>query len=171
MGEGGGAGSVGGEGVRSREGSWPRGASLLERALAYVVDSVVTFAVWGLLVLVVAGFEWGRVVEEAWLGVLAGFLFLLVPFVYFVVLEWLGGATVGKALLGLRVRSVGLERAGLFAVVVRNTLRLAWGVGPVGPLFLLLDAVLVHQGERDQRVGDIAGETVVVREGRAVFEP
>jgi uncharacterized RDD family membrane protein YckC len=35
------------------------------------------------------------------------------------------------------------------------------------PAFLLADAVLVQATERDQRVGDLAAETVVVREGEA----
>lgn len=155
--------------MRVRDGRAPRAGGLLERTVAYLVDSVVTGLVWLFVVAALSGFDVGALARGGPRAVVAGFLFLLVPFAYFVIAEAATGTTVGKRLMGLRVRGPGgVERAGVFAVTVRNTLRLAWSVGPLGPFFLLLDAALIHQTELDQRVGDLAGRTLVVREGPAV---
>lgn len=157
--------------MRRLDGQRPRAGTLLERALAYLVDSLITGAIWLFVAGSLAGFDPDRLFTDPTVGALAGLLFLSLPFAYFVLAEAAAGTTPGKRLLGLRVRTLDHEAPGLFAATVRNTLRLAWALGPVGPLFLLADAVLVQATERDQRVGDLAARTLVVRHGPAVFTP
>lgn len=153
--------------MRLADGNRPRGGSLLERTVAYVVDSVITAAVWALLVLAITGGSLDRLTDDPARGVVAAFLFLLIPFAYFVAAEWIASTTPGKRLVGLEVRDADDRPAGLFAVTVRNVLRLAWALGPLGPLILLVDAAFVQLTERDQRIGDLAAGTRVVRRGPA----
>lgn len=153
--------------MRMAEARRPRAGTLLERTVAYLVDSALTLGLWALIALALTGGSLARIEEDPTVGVLASFLFLLVPFVYFVLAEAATGTTVGKRLLGLHVRDLADEPAGLFAVTVRNVLRLAWALGPLGPVFLAVDAGFIRLSARDQRVGDLAGRTRVVREGDA----
>lgn len=157
--------------MRREQGQHPRAGTLLERAVAYLADSLLTAALWLFVAGSLAGFDLDRLVSDPTIGALAGLLFLSLPFAYFVLAEAAAGTTPGKRLVGLRVRTIDHEPPGLFAATVRNTLRLAWALGPLGPLFLLADAMLVQATERDQRAGDLAARTLVVREGPAVFTP
>lgn len=142
-----------------------RAATLVERTIAYLVDSLVTALLWLLIVLALTGGDLSRIEGATARGVIAAFLFLLVPFVYFVIAETATATTLGKRLMGLTVTDLAGQRPGVFDVTVRNTLRLAWALGPLGPLFLAADAVLIQQTERDQRVGDLAARTQVLRTG------
>lgn len=150
--------------MRRRAADRPPAGTLLDRTLAYLFDGLLTAGVWGLVVLALTGGDIGRIADDPARRVLAGFLFLLIPFTYFVVVEWTAGTTAGKRLVGLTVRRVDGSRAGLFEVTVRNVLRLAWALGPLGPLLLALDAVFIQLTEADQRVGDLAAGTRVLRE-------
>ena len=97
---------------------------------------------------------------------LQGVLLLVVFFVtwsYFVLTEWLWqGQTVGKRMYGLRVIRDDGAPAGFLAVLIRNLLRLVdflpafYGVG--------LTSIIVTS--RNQRLGDIAAGTYVVRAPR-----
>lgn len=140
-----------------------RGATLLERTWAYLIDSLVTLLLWGGLSFLIAGGSLEALTSPTRVAVVAGFLFLLVPFTYFVLLEGLLATTLGKAAMGLALHHEEGGPCGLFDATVRNVLRLAWTLGPAGPLFLLLDVLLIQLTEREQRVGDVAAGTVVVR--------
>ena len=85
--------------------------------------------------------------------------FTLVFFLYFIILEGLGGATVGKRLLGLRVVREDGSACGLGRAVVRNVLRIIDGL----PFLYLLGVVIIGRSEKKQRLGDILAKTVVVR--------
>ena len=79
-------------------------------------------------------------------------------FVYYVALEATLGATLGKLLLGLRVRAADGGPAGWGASIVRNLLR------PIDLAFAgLVGAVLIWGSPRRQRLGDRLAGTVVVR--------
>ncbi len=79
---------------------------------------------------------------------------------YYVAFEGLRGKTPGKMALGLRVTAAGGEPLGLGAAAVRNLIRIvdflpvAYGVGLVAMLI----------SEQNQRLGDMAAGTIVVRE-------
>lgn len=79
-------------------------------------------------------------------------------FAYQVGLEGWLGATPGKILAGIRVRRPGHSRVGLRAALIRNLLRLVDGIG-----FYLVGAVSVLLSKRNQRLGDLAAGTVVVK--------
>lgn len=76
---------------------------------------------------------------------------------YFFVSEWVGGATVGKLVLGLRVRDVELGRCTARGALIRN---LAWYVDAF--FFGLVAWAAMHESDTKQRLGDCWGRTVVV---------
>jgi uncharacterized RDD family membrane protein YckC len=77
---------------------------------------------------------------------------------YYAVLEGLFGASVGKALAGLRVTDLQSRRIGWQAVIVRNLARLI----DVLPFTYVLGGVLTLATRRHQRLGDLLAGTVVV---------
>lgn len=86
---------------------------------------------------------------------------LPVNLVYFTVLEGLWGRTVGKLVVGARVASLTGPGVTFFDAFLRNLMRLLW-VTPIGIAFLFLDLYVVHASEMEQRIGDVAADTVVV---------
>jgi uncharacterized RDD family membrane protein YckC len=84
----------------------------------------------------------------------------LVIFAYDVLFELLGqGRTPGKRLAGLRVVRGSGAPVDLRASLVRNVLRLIDG----WPLSYVPTIVLIMVTKRNQRLGDIAADTIVVR--------
>ena len=79
---------------------------------------------------------------------------------YFVILEGLLGATIGKLILGMRVVNAEGGKPGLGRALVRNLLRIIDGL----PFAYLLGAILVATSDTKQRLGDrVAGTYVVAR--------
>jgi uncharacterized RDD family membrane protein YckC len=77
---------------------------------------------------------------------------------YFVLLEGLVGTTLGKRVLGLRVRRVEGGKPGLVRGCLRNLLRLVDGL----PVFGILGIVLILRSPERARFGDrIAGTRVI----------
>ena len=92
-------------------------------------------------------------------GSLAAFL---VIFGYHVLFETLAsGRTPGKRLMGLRVARVGGNPVRFRESAVRNLVRL---VDIVPPPLYGVGAVAILAGRRNQRLGDVAAGTLVVRE-------
>jgi uncharacterized RDD family membrane protein YckC len=83
---------------------------------------------------------------------------VLASLTYHTLSEGLGGASVGKALLGLRVKREGLRPCGVGRALVRN---LAYYVD--GFFFGMVAYSVMSSSERQQRLGDRWGHTVVVR--------
>ena len=86
--------------------------------------------------------------------------FLFVMLLYFVALEGMAGATLGKWAVGLRVVRTGGGRPGLTRAFLRNLLRLVDGL----PAFSILGVVLILSSEERARFGDRIAGTRVVRE-------
>ncbi|MFO8014471.1 MAG: RDD family protein [Phycisphaerae bacterium] len=84
---------------------------------------------------------------------------LAVMIVYFTLAEGRTGRTLGKALLGIEVRTVAGETVTLRQAAVRSVLR------PIDelPTLYLLGLVFIVRGPRPQRLGDRAADTLVVR--------
>jgi len=78
-------------------------------------------------------------------------------FAYFVAFEATLGATPGKFLFGVRVRTVDGKRIGLLAALIRNALRV------VDVCFGMIGLPLLCFTPRHQRLGDYAAGTVVVQ--------
>ncbi len=86
---------------------------------------------------------------------------------YGIALEWLWrGRTIGKRLLRLRVMDAQGLRLQFSQIVVRNLLRAVDSL----PFFYMVGGVASLLSLRGQRVGDIAANTVVVRNPE-IFEP
>lgn len=95
-------------------------------------------------------------------------VFFVVVFGYYVIFETLNhGRTPGKAIGGLRVVQSGGQPVGFMSSALRTIVRLADG-------FIILTFFLVPVGmvsilatKKNQRLGDLAAGTVVIREPRA----
>lgn len=118
------------------------------RIVAGIIDVVIMF-----LIMIPLAFVAGRSFG-AHLGV------SLVAIAYFVVMEALKGATVGKMALGLRVVKLADGAAiGWMESIVRNVLRIVDSL----PGFYIIGMVVIAVTKNKQRVGDLAAGTIVVR--------
>ena len=129
------------------------------RFVAWVVDGLITGLAW-------LPFAETSSVDGTysirWDG--ADFLIpLLITLAYFVLLEGAFGATVGKLVLGIRVRALDGTRIGFGAAAIRNVARMVDGFPYIIPY--LVGAIAVSRSETDQRLGDRWGKTVVVLVG------
>ena len=88
---------------------------------------------------------------------------LLITLAYFVLLEGAFGATLGKLVLGIRVRALDGTRIGFGAAAIRNLARVVDAFPYVIPY--LVGAIAVSRSETDQRLGDRWAKTVVVLVG------
>jgi uncharacterized RDD family membrane protein YckC len=137
-------------------------AGVGSRLVAAIVDQLIKMGLF--LALFVIG---GAVAGDG----AGGFLFavlvvasFLVFFGYDVAFEALAsGRTPGKRAAGLRVVRLGGEPVGFLASAVRNLLRLVDSL----PGIYAVGAVCILFSSRNQRLGDLAAGTLVVRERRA----
>lgn len=86
-------------------------------------------------------------------------LFLLISLAYFVLFEGLVAGTPGKLLLGLRVVKGDGSRCDWSNALVRNLVRLVDGL----PAFYLVGLVSIAVTKKNQRLGNLAAGTLVVR--------
>lgn len=138
-------------------GLWPRFLALLVDFLLFcAVFFPVTRLVKGVWILSATDHHWNSglfITDPMCIG------FLAVMFLYFVFLEGLPGATLGKWFLGLRVVQTGGRKPGLLKSLIRNALRLVDGL----PAFSILGIVLILTSSERIRFGDrIAGTRVVL---------
>lgn len=124
------------------------------RALATVIDTV-------LLAIVAYVIAWlsGTTTEAGFeLYGATFFLMALIVLAYYITLEGMLGATIGKLILGLRVVKVDGSAIDWRASVVRNLLRFVDG------LFLyVVGAIFIWASPLCQRLGDRLADTVVIR--------
>jgi uncharacterized RDD family membrane protein YckC len=145
-----------------------RFARLGDRFIAFVLDTALLFGLFA-VVDAWAFMRWGTV-EGAELQLTAAVLLIaitlnaLMLFLYGWLLEAACGATLGKAMVGIRV--VGTSRRGPFAAcAMRNVLRIVDGLG-----LYLVGTIAAACSSVRQRIGDIYAQTAVVEEsfGRAI---
>ncbi len=139
----------------------PRLSGLGRRVIAVILDMFVLLIVFG-----VAGMwtavRWGGVTSSGFnlTGVPALIVIgleLLFAFLYYWLLEGLAGATLGKGIVGVRVRTLSGGPCSLGASLVRNLLRI------IDALFVYLVGFLVAVfSKKRQRLGDHVAHTVVV---------
>ncbi len=88
-------------------------------------------------------------------------LLFLVIFAYDVPFEvWNGGRTIGKAAAGIRVVGELGGPVNFLSSSIRNILRIVDFL----PVFYVVGVISMVSTKRDQRLGDLAGSTLVVRE-------
>lgn len=124
------------------------------RFLAVVIDAVVGI-IW---TYPFADIDWSPGYARAQVqgGGVAGVV--AITLVYFVVIEALFGATIGKFAAGIRVVREDGTKLDIGASLIRNVLR----VIDVLPFAYLLGAILVWTSPKKQRLGDRVARTVVV---------
>jgi uncharacterized RDD family membrane protein YckC len=140
----------------------PALASLGDRLIATVLDMIVIGAAFAVIGSWVAARRGGETAQgfdltgrpAAIVILLAG----LVAFVYYWLAEWMFGATLGKAIVSLRVRDLAGQPIGPRASFIRTLARLidAFAVYLVGYLVAIFS-------KRRQRLGDHLAHTVVVQ--------
>jgi uncharacterized RDD family membrane protein YckC len=139
-----------------------RKAGIGSRFLALLLDSLLVGFVAGLLVVApmfVLGF--GSDGGGAVFGLMAVLQLLSLVLVvgYFFVLEAVYGYTLGKYVLGIVVTRDDGTPIGWSESIIRNLLRIVDAL----PTLYLLGAILVLVTDDEQRLGDIAANTVVVK--------
>jgi uncharacterized RDD family membrane protein YckC len=131
---------------------------LASRLLAWLVDMTIIVAL--ILVIGIACSVAGVALGQLALAIMFVLAFA-VQWFYFVVLEWrMGGRTLGKRLLGLRVIDARGVSVSFFQAAVRNLIRVVDflpGLYFTGAVAALLDA-------HGRRLGDLAATTLVVRD-------
>lgn len=126
------------------------------RVLATIVDAIVLSVVYSVLFLpaAVVGGDTGSVI-----GGLALLVFVVIWFAYYVVMEARWGQTLGKMLLGIMVVQEDTGRPpGLGGAALRTVLRIVDGIASY-----LVAFIAVLASTKNQRVGDMAARTLVVR--------
>lgn len=137
-------------------------AGVGSRFVAALIDQLIRTAILGALVVAVAlpGRDHGAPGPIVAVVVVAVFL---VQFAYDVLFETLGsGRTPGKRWTGLRVVRAGGGPVGFVTSAVRNVVRLI----DVLPGFYLVGTLSVLFTASNQRLGDLAAGTIVVRDRR-----
>jgi uncharacterized RDD family membrane protein YckC len=128
------------------------GSRFIARLLDSLIQAVVIFALWaGVL----------GTSSPGSIRALAVVITFLVTFAYDVPFEVLNqGRTVGKSAAGIRVVGIDGEPVRFLASAIRNILRLVDFL----PVFYLVGASSIVATARDQRLGDLAGGTIVTRD-------
>lgn len=139
-------------------------AGPVRRTLAYGIDAVVRALLLMMLAIVAA---LGEALGSEGLSGLGTGVMLTLMFVmewgYFVALEmFMGGQSIGKRALGLRVVSDDGRPLGFGASVLRNLVRAADFL----PLLYALGAAVMLKDRSFRRLGDMAAGTLVIVEGR-----
>jgi len=138
-----------------------RKAGLGSRFLAFLLDSLLVGFVAGILVsapVFFLGFGSDSGVVFGLLAILQ-LLTLLLVIGYFFVFEAVYGYTLGKYVLGIVVTRDDGSQIGWSESIIRNLLRIVDAL----PTLYLLGAILIFATDDDQRLGDIAANTVVVK--------
>jgi uncharacterized RDD family membrane protein YckC len=137
------------------------------RVLATIVDAIVIcvmYFVVGLLVAILFGGAYGGDGQVGFSlnGLPALILFILLVFsvfFYYTLMEGYLGRTLGKMLFGIKVvREDNGGVPGLGAAALRTVLRIIDGI-----LFYAVAFVSVQVSEKNQRLGDMVADTLVVR--------
>ncbi len=92
----------------------------------------------------------------------------LIDFIgYFIICEMLwSGSSVGKSAAGIRVVRTNGTSVGFWSSLLRNVMRF---IDMLPGVFYLVGSVLILATSKNQRLGDLLGNTVVIRERRAAI--
>jgi uncharacterized RDD family membrane protein YckC len=130
-------------------------AGLGSRFISRLIDSLIQFAITIAFLLVAVR------VHSGWAFAVFFIVYFLVLFVYDIAFEVLrSGRTPGKQVAGLRVVRSGGQPVGFLASLIRNVLRII----DLLPTAYLVGTILIVVTRQNQRLGDIAAGTLVVRE-------
>jgi uncharacterized RDD family membrane protein YckC len=138
-------------------------AGLGSRFVARLLDSVIQLFI--IIALGLSAYALGASGAVLAVDVIVIFLVALAYDVPFELLN--GGRTIGKMTAGIRVVGTGGEPVAFLGSAIRNILRLIDFL----PILYLTGAITIIFSERDQRLGDLAAGTVVVRDTFPGLQP
>ncbi len=139
-------------------------AGLWKRFLALIIDFLIFCIIFFPITRIIKGVWIMNATDHRWNGGLfvtdpLCIAFLIFMFLYFIFLEGLAGATLGKLIIGLRVININGKKPGLLKSLIRNILRLIDGL----PALNILGIVLIVITKENTRFGDIIAKTRVVK--------
>jgi uncharacterized RDD family membrane protein YckC len=133
-------------------------AGLGSRFLARLLDTVIQF---GVILALAFGLGIAGGGAPGWVQAIVIILVFLTIFAYDIVFETLNhGRTIGKQAAGIRVVGQTGEPVRFFASAIRNIARILDFL----PVFYLIGTISIIATARDQRVGDLAAGTLVMRD-------
>lgn len=143
-------------------------AGIGSRAIAHLLDCLILLVVNVLLFVFVILVS--RLYSGSWLPALADYLlaitivlWIILNLGYFVCSEaFMGGQTLGKRRLGMRVIQNNGQSATLLSIIIRNLFRLL----DMMPAFYFVGVLSMFLSSKDKRVGDMVAGTMVVIEAR-----
>ena len=129
------------------------------RVLATIVDAILLGIVFSVMSMLFGSTSAEGGAVSASLGGLSALLYFIIVLAYYILLEGYLGQTVGKMLLGIKVvREDAGGAPGLRAATIRTLLRIIDGF-----FFYAVAFVSVLVSSKNQRLGDMAANTLVVR--------
>lgn len=127
--------------------------------LATIVDAIVLGILFALLTIPFGSSSVEGAAASSSLGSLGTLLYVALAFAYYTLLEGYRGQTVGKMLLGIKVvREDTGDVPGIGAAAIRTVLRIIDGI-----FAYLVAFITVLISGKNQRLGDMAAHTLVVR--------
>lgn len=139
-------------------------AGIGSRLTARILDHLIQLAIVVAIIAIFSGSVDTESESEAFVAIVGTLVLFAIFWVYDVAFEaFAGGRTPGKRAVGIRVVGMGGEPIGFPAAAVRNLLRL------IDEYLTIWICALVSilRSEKNQRVGDMAAGTMVVRERSA----
>ena len=125
---------------------------VFERVVAFVIDFIAFWVVWGVLSGVLGSVSEG-------LGGFVGGFGSLVFLLYFVYFEAEYGQTVGKMVMDIVIVMENGDAISYRESAIRTLLRIVDAL----PFFYIVGLVAIYVTDRNQRLGDIVADTVVVK--------
>lgn len=134
-----------------------RYASLGQRAIAVIIDSILFGILAMILFVVVIGgsISSGNFAAAGILPLVLSVVFL----VLYILMEGLWGTTPGKKLIGIKIVDDRGQVPGIVKALIRNILRIVDSL----PTLYIIGIVLIYSNDDNQRLGDMVADTYVVR--------
>ncbi|MFB5616712.1 MAG: RDD family protein [Nitrosopumilus sp.] len=128
-----------------------------DRFIAWLIDFIIISAISGMIfasIFGVTNFEWNEnmMFSESTSYIPASLLF----FVYWIILEYKGGQSIGKKILHLKVTNIDGKPPQLLGVIISS-----FGKAFLLPIDMILGLIFTNQ--KRQRIFNKIGDTVVIK--------
>jgi len=152
---------------KEREKEKEKYASLPDRAVAVIIDTIIVWVLSFVVGVVIGFMSVLMMIVDVYVDFestattvifyLIGFCILLL---YFTILEGPlgGGRTIGKRIVGIKVTTEDGKVPSYRATIIRNILRIIDGL-----FFYLVGAIQINSSSKNQRFGDRSAKTIVVK--------
>ncbi|MCP4746697.1 MAG: RDD family protein [Desulfobacteraceae bacterium] len=137
-------------------------AGPVSRCLAWIIDAFSIFLAIHILISIVSRLG---ILSYDLPKAIVFVLYFTCPIGYAIIMEWYwNGQTLGKRLFGLRVIDIRGLHLDINQIVLRNLLRAVDSL----PMFYLLGGIACLINRHAQRLGDLAANTIVIKEAKAI---